>query len=221
MKYNRTIQRVLAVLLVVFSLTIDLSAQGKLKKIDDSGGKPNWVNWSRGKDFKRLGKGRANKLKLDKNDEVYLFVAYARETANNGKTDLFSLDDTKRMATLNASLAIASIFKTEIDEALTNDVKISDDARQRLMTRTTKMTTAAKFSGFTKAGSYWEKMYDKENDKTYWDAFVLYSINRKTLEENLERAMNQLDIADKAGEVMSAIITASDDADDQDLVGEF
>ncbi len=209
-------------LIILLSLT---TAQGQnqskdLKKIADSGNKPNWVNWSRGKDFKSLGKGRASKLKLEKEDEVYLFVAYAQEIANNGKTDLFSLDDTKRVATLNASFEIASILKQEIDASISRDVTITPEAREDLFQRTEKMKTSAKFSGFTRVGSYWEKNLDKANDKTYWDVYFLYSINKDILIQNLEKVMNQLDLPDKTSSVLAAIETAAAEADDADI-GEF
>lgn len=207
-------------LVLLIGLFLSQNVFAQVKKLDDSGKKPHWVSWGRGKDFKHLGKGRANKLKLDDDDEVYLFVSSATEVANNGKTDLFTLDDAKSMCALNASKEVAAILKTKIDAAVKNDVQITEDSRQRVVTRTEKMINAAKFSGFVRVGSYWEKYLDKESGKTYWEVNYLYSMNRKILEENLEKAMLQLDIPEKTSEVMSAIETASDEVDDEDL-GDF
>ncbi|WP_421871245.1 hypothetical protein [Marinoscillum sp.] len=217
---KNTAKLLMAVTYLLITLSaLEVQAQ-KEKKLEDSGNKPHWVNWSRGKDFKRLGKGRANRIKMDKDDDVYLFVANAREMANNGSTDLFSLDDTRRVATLNASFEFASILKQEIDASVRNDVAISEEARERLFTRTEKMKTAAKFTGFTRVASYWEKILEKETNKIYWQVYFLYSINAKTVQENLAKAMEQLELADKTSAVMAAIETAAEEADDGDI-GEF
>ncbi|RED92462.1 hypothetical protein [Marinoscillum furvescens] len=217
---TKSFRHLILISFAVFTIGCTNAFGQKEKKLEDSGNKPHWVNWSRGKDFKRLGKGRANKIKMDKKDDVYLFVATAREVANNGSTDLFSLDDTRRVAALNASFEFASILKQEIDASVKNDVTISEEARDRLFTRTEKMKTAANFTGFTRVASYWQKVLEKETNKVYWQVYFLYSINAKTVKENLSKAMEQLSISDKTSAVMAAIETAAEEADDGDL-GDF
>ena len=206
-------------LMIIASIMTLLVGEAYSQKVLDkaSGSKPGWVTWTRGKTFKSLGKGRGKKIKINKDEEVYLFRAQARELANNGDKDVFSLDDTKRMTSLNASFELASIMKLEIDASVTNDVNITDEVKQRIFDRTEKMKSRAKFSGFTRVGSYWEKVLDKSTDKIYWEVHYLYSMNKPIFTENLEKAMKQLDIPDKAQAVAMAIETAAEEAD----IGDF
>lgn len=212
MKYTKTIYKALV---LTFILSLLYSESYGQKKLEKSGPKPNWVNWSRGKDFKSLKKGRGKKIKTNRDEDVYLFVAFARETAFKDGNTIFTLDDAKRSAGLNASFTIASIIKQEVDAAVSSSTRIiNEDERARIFERTEAMKTAATFTGFTQVGSYWEKVADKENDKQYYDVALLFSMSKPFLMDNVNRVAEKLELPEEdAANVMSQILTAGDDAD--------
>ena len=212
MKYSKI---TIKFLMLFLALTLLYSESFAQKVIDKSGPKPGWVNWSRGKDFKSLKKGRGKKIKTNRDEDVYLFVAYARETAFKGGKKIFSLDDAKRSAALNASFEIASIIKQKVDAAVSSSTQIkNEDERARVFERTEKMKTAATFTGFTRVGSYWERIEDKDNDKEYYDVMLLYSMNKPYLMDNVKRVAEKLELPEEdTNSTMDEILTAGDEAD--------
>lgn len=201
----------IVMLLAIAVLTIGTPYAQKSKK----GARPSWMTWSRGKDFKHLGPKRASKIKFCEKESVYLFVVdvtekeYIEDEEENG----FTLDDVEAMASLEASVEFARRLKTSIDEEVSSGVKNSGK-RERVFSRTTNMVTDAKFSGFNKVGSYWERKKNQNTGKTEITVSHLYSMCSSTFKDTIERVAGKLEIEDLSESLTARIETAAEDVDD-------
>ncbi len=211
-------------LLILLSLLLLFNNAKAQKVVEKSGHQPHWTNWSRGKDFKSLKKGRAKKIKLNRQDDVYLFVANARERAyyeKGGQEWGYTLDDARRSTSLNASFEVASILKNHVDAVVANSTRIPSGARERIFERTERMKTAANFSGFTRVAQYWERVQDKDSELEYYDVKFLYTFSKKTLTDLLDRVSAQLEIpSEDSNDILNQVLTAAEEVPDADL-GDF
>lgn len=207
-KYKKELVKVFILAIGLLFLHVDMHAQ-------KSGKKPNFTNWSRGKDFKYMTRKSKN-LGLDKGPK-YLFVSEATQptySREGGKESGYRATEVVEEAADNARASLAQLLNTTVERTAEKRLTQDGDGRSDYKKTIQTVSAQARFSGFVQVGSY----YQKETNDGYQDyhAWVLFSYKEEELRKLLEAYSKELGIPNFTEDILSEIQTATDNLDDVD-----
>ncbi len=183
------------IILIFFLIMLHQAGYCQYSVLDKSGRKPNWVEWSRGRDFVEVEKSREFNIK----ETSYLLVVHTSEPIT------FTLDDVRTLNQLHAGLDFFSKLNLEIEnkqlsegihkriEIIKSDAPFLQARLERSVTRmgekevevfmrNEKLTIPLRFFGVKQLDEYWEKVKDNESSKEYLQLYILYSISKSEFE---------------------------------------